>query len=513
MRFSAGFSAFTLYGPYLMFIYQLRQCRIIASACNKMCLEKDLYNLRRRFPDDSEQMLYKRVIKHSIPPSVAGLPNWFFSQFKDLLCMVEYFGLPDFFVTVTADEISETRWTEIDDLSTLLRTFNTELTWADAPVECARLFHERLQRFTRRFLLSPPALLGRITHSVTRYEVQSRGSVHAYIVLWVDKRDVERVSGEIVACIPGTVDELGRIARPDEPLRARLYDTVCHKQMHTCRPGGCLQDGRCKSGYPFDSHYDNSALDSVSNRWKYFRPGPEHRNVVSYHPDLLVLLNNHMNIQRVTETNWSGYMPKYAVKTEPCGELNLNVDLAARLGLHDLSEPQLKLLSATVLSRPVSPCEAALYCLQIPVVQKSDAVVFVDSLPPGLRSHRFSKWASRPVVPPIDLYCGRPSCLNKVTFPDYFKGFVIRKSIVQTSDLFVGQDAFGGLVFEHPRLVRFTDFHPASQPEAYFYGVLLRTCPFSDESELLSPENTDNSYFHECILRSIILTEAILKTI
>lgn len=272
LRTSACFSAFTLYPPYIMFLYQLRQCKIISTACNKVCLEKDIYDIRRRFPDYTEQMLFKRIIKHSIPASIAGLPNWFLSQFKDLLCMVEYFGLPDFFVTVTADEVSESKWLEIEDLTMLLRAFNTELTWADAPVECARLFHDRLQRFARKYLFDSPALLGRILHYMIRYEVQSRGSVHAHIVLWVDKADVPRVTNEIVACIPGRVDELGQLARPEDPMRARLYDLVCRKQLHVCRSGACVQDGRCKSGYPFDSHFQGSTLDSVTNRWKYFRP-------------------------------------------------------------------------------------------------------------------------------------------------------------------------------------------------------------------------------------------------
>lgn len=218
-----------------------------------------------------------------------------------------------------------------------------------------------------------------------------------------------------------------------------------------------------------------------------------------------------MNIQRVTETNWSGYMLKYALKSEPSGELNLDVELAARLGLRDLSEQQLKLLSAAILSRPVSPCEAALFCLQIPIVPKSDTVVYVDSSPPNLRTRRFSKWASKPVVPPVDVYCGRPSTLHHLTFTQFFREYITRSSFVQSSDEFVGYDAFGSLVFRHSRLIRFTDFHPASQPEAYFYGILLNLCPFTDESDLISIENPDKSYFHECILRELIVSEADLE--
>lgn len=421
--------------------------------------------------------------------------------------MVEYYGLPDLFVTVTADEVSETRWSEVDDLCKLLQRIKLNLDWSDAPVESARLFHERLTRFMNDFVLGGPAILGRVLHFVTRYEVQSRGSVHAHIVLWINKEDVSRVTNEIVACVPALTNESGEFVRPTEPMHARLFDIVQRKQLHVCRAGACMQDGRCRSGYPFEPHFGDPVIDPVSNRWKYFRPGADHRNVVSYHPEALSILNNHMNIQRVTDTNWSGYMLKYALKAEPSGELNLDSDLADRLGIRDLSREQLKLLSAAILSRPVSPCEAALACLQIPIVQRSEAVAYIDSSPPALRSRRFTKWAKSPVLPSVDLYCGRPAALHNITFTAYFKNYVIRKGESAISDEVIGQDAFGGLVCRRSRLVRFTDFHPAHQSEAYFYNVLLRECPFDQETDLLSLENTSGSYFQECILRSLVLSE------
>ena len=42
-----------------------------------------------------------------------------------------------------------------------------------------------------------------------------------------------------------------------------------------------------------------------------------------------------------------------------------------RLGLHEASDAQIKLISSLIIARPVSPSEATLACLQIPVVQKN----------------------------------------------------------------------------------------------------------------------------------------------
>lgn len=138
-------------------------------------------------------------------------------------------------------------------------------------------------------------------------------------------------------------------------------------------------------------------------------------------------------------------------------------------------------------------------------------VVYVDSSPPELRSRRFSKWAKTPVIPTIDLYCGRPAALPDCTFTPYFSKHVIRNGSTETSDQFIGQDAFGGLVYRRSRLVRFTDFHPAHQPEPYFYNVLLSECPFDQEDDLLSQENQSRSYFEECILRSLVVSESDLE--
>jgi hypothetical protein len=59
------------------------------------------------------------------------------------------------------------------------------------------------------------------------------------------------------------------------------------------------------------------------------------------------------------------------MKCEPHGPINLNKKNAERLGLHGASNAQLKLISSLIIAKPVSPSEAALACLQIPIIQKA----------------------------------------------------------------------------------------------------------------------------------------------
>lgn len=70
-----------------------------------------------------------------------------------------------------------------------------------------------------------------------------------------------------------------------------------------------------------------------------------------------------MNIQRITSSNWSYYLLKYAMKCEPQSTIILNVNSAKRLGLQNLTKLQLKLISTTIMTKPVISQEATLKLL------------------------------------------------------------------------------------------------------------------------------------------------------
>jgi hypothetical protein len=77
-----------------------------------------------------------------------------------------------------------------------------------------------------------------------------------------------------------------------------------------------------------------------------------------------------MNIQRVTSDDWSllHYLLKYAMECESAGSLKIDADAARALGLHGCSDIELKAVSAYCLSKPVSPCEAAMSLLEFPLI-------------------------------------------------------------------------------------------------------------------------------------------------
>ena len=74
------------------------------------------------------------------------------------------------------------------------------------------------------------------------------------------------------------------------------------------------------------------------------------------------------------------------MKCEPHGPINLNKKNVERLRLHGASDAQLKLISSFIIAKPVSLSEAALACLQIPIIQNNIVVKYIVSKPPTLRT-------------------------------------------------------------------------------------------------------------------------------
>jgi hypothetical protein len=128
-----------------------------------------------------------------------------------------------------------------------------------------------------------------------------------------------------------------------------------------------------------------------------------------------------MNLQRVTNSAWSHYLLKYAFKAEPSGSLRIDAQAANSLGLENVSETRLKLISAFVLSKPVSPSEAAMSLLELSVIERDTPLLYYDSSPPQLRTKTLK--AQSAVIHPVDSYCTRPKDLENMMFFDYFKTF------------------------------------------------------------------------------------------
>jgi hypothetical protein len=149
--------------------------------------------------------------------------------------MVEQFGMPHFFHTFTADETNFLRWEKVTHMEDIAKTIDPLMSWEDRHVECVTLFYACVENFMHDVLLYGPKFLGMIDQYVIRYELQSRGFVHAHIILWMNQVNIERVSNEITVAMPTIfATSIGDFLEPVDSHQNKLFKIVMRKQLHTC---------------------------------------------------------------------------------------------------------------------------------------------------------------------------------------------------------------------------------------------------------------------------------------
>ena len=92
-------------------------------------LNQAIVNYKRENPTANNAAAMKNVVKYTVPISLPGSPSWHRKQLNDLLLLVQEWGMPHLFLTMTADESSELHWTEIDDMQAHLAHFCASFTW------------------------------------------------------------------------------------------------------------------------------------------------------------------------------------------------------------------------------------------------------------------------------------------------------------------------------------------------------------------------------------------------
>jgi hypothetical protein len=129
------------------------------------------------------------------------------------------------------------------------------MSWKDCHVEYVTLFHFHVDMFMHQHILINNGILRKIKEYVICYELQHHGYVHAHIVLWVDDNDLEKVTNEIIACIPTIFDKTIKIFMPpNDSLQFKLFKMVLRNQLHEFQKN-CIRNlgrnGNCKFGFPF----------------------------------------------------------------------------------------------------------------------------------------------------------------------------------------------------------------------------------------------------------------------
>jgi hypothetical protein len=224
-----------------------------------------------------------------------------------------------------------------------------------------------------------------------------------------------------------------------------------------------------------------------------------------------------MNVQRITDTEWSYYVLKYTTKAEPDGYLSLDEEAAELLGLFGLTEMQRKLVASTVCSKPTSIAE--LLCLMglVPIIETDADVVSINTMPPSeqwVSQHDLSRKGA-PKVADADVYCTRPDPFENFGLPDYFRWCVVRDNGSARPQgarwETPHKDGFNNDVWflKQPRVVRTSNVNPASKPQAFYYQLLIKHTHFRSLDEL---EPVQGDYLTECARRGLICCVADLHS-
>ena len=246
-----------------------------------------------------------------LPSSYIGAPRALAQNYQDAMAMVRVEGLPDYFITFTANPA----WEEIKEC--LGKNDST----VDRPDLVARVFMLKLKELMHD--LTEKGVLGTVRAWTYVVEFQKRGLPHAHILLVMDRKDKPFTVAQIDAVVSA------RLPDQRDPEQKELFDIVSNMLLH----GPCGQvapnapcmsvDGHCKKGFPKEFGEVTEIVDDGFPI--YGRPDDgrkvekngylfDNRHVVPYTPYLVKKFQAHINTQVVNTIRCVKYLYKYTYK-------------------------------------------------------------------------------------------------------------------------------------------------------------------------------------------------------
>ncbi|XP_050233165.1 uncharacterized protein LOC126681661 [Mercurialis annua] len=315
----------------------------------------------------------KRLV---LPASFIGGPRDMRRRYMDAMALVQRFGKPDLFITMTCNP----EWEEIKQE---LKPNQTSKARADL---IARVFRAKLQDL--KDLLYKKEIFGRIAAHVHVIEFQKRGLPHAHILIILHPH--HKLSS------PDEFDKYISAEIPDKEKHPDLYEMVSKHMMHgpcgkknpTCP---CMIEGKCRFHYP--RQYSQQTTLGKDGYPIYKRPnngrqvktrkcGLDNRWVVPYSPYLLTRYSCHVNVEVCSGYKAVKYLYKYIYK----GHDRVAVNIA-----HDEDANQIDEIKQFQDARWVSAQEAMWRIYEFELNQMHPAVINLQLHLPNKQSVAFWK--------------------------------------------------------------------------------------------------------------------------
>ncbi|KAG5564858.1 hypothetical protein RHGRI_000901 [Rhododendron griersonianum] len=237
----------------------------------------------------------KRIV---LPGSFIGGPRDMRKRYLDAMTLVERYGKPDLFLTMTCNP----NWQEVKN------EMKTHEEAQNRPDLLSRVFKSKLEHLQKEIVKN--RLFGPIAAYTFVVEFQKRGLPHVHMLLILKKPFKLNTVAKIDAFISAKI--------PDKNKYPHLYAMVLKHMMHG--PCGeldmtkvCMQRGKCKNNYP-RSFCAETTIDAdgypiyrrqatgeqvhirghmIDNRW-----------VVPYNPYLLATFDCHINVENIVDNEF-----------------------------------------------------------------------------------------------------------------------------------------------------------------------------------------------------------------
>lgn len=245
-------------------------------------------------PGNEDVPIGRRVI---LPSSFVGSPRNMHQNYLDAMCIVQKFGKPSLFITMTCNP----NWAEIINNIDLNERVNFR------PELIVRVFKSKLKELMR--LVCTKSIFGRVLAIIYTIEFQKRGLPHAHILITLHEDDKFITAADIDSAVSAEL--------PDRLTHPQLYECVVQHMIHgpcgSFNPNSpCMRDRKCTKEFP--KEFSDETHVSVNGYPKYKRPDNgrsanvrgqslDNRYVVPYNPYLLAKFNCHINVEVCTTVN------------------------------------------------------------------------------------------------------------------------------------------------------------------------------------------------------------------
>ncbi|KAG5674477.1 hypothetical protein PVAND_004445 [Polypedilum vanderplanki] len=454
--------------------------------------------------------------------SLRGSAAYWRTAFNELTAMIRNIGPPTWFITLSCNDlhwhdiikallIADSRPDEdpsqiiIDEVQRLIENY---------PVVLSRHFSRRVKAFMKYIKKNARVLGGRVIDNWWRIEFQKRGSPHLHLVVWTENapsfetpEGIELID-KVVSCYYPSEQE-------DPELHNLVKKNQRHQHTHTCHKNNSQN---CRFAFPRQPCQQTRVVPPSSDefirnggRFCTLKRNSNETYINNYNPEILKLWNGNMDIQPCGNNEAIAfYIAKYVAKSEPT---DLTGSIAAairkiRLEETNISRKLFKICMRILKEREVSAAECAYRLCHLPLRGSSRTTVFLNTRKPEQRYYvlRFEGNEAVGMCSNIfERYEKRPHEHSEFDFPnmcllefamrfeaDYKKNDEVEENVDPVEEEQSGRKRYIKLtdgkrmaVRNTSAIVRVPYFMMHSDPENYFYSLLLQYKPYYDESELL----------------------------